>query len=520
MTDDTLETNAFYRHIKDHHGEELAGWCEPSWVICIPQQSTIQDVPLTQPLVEAHALRQCGAPGQYVSALCGESTVYQIAGEEPRAIISNQEKGSEVLVSKATVINEYLVTVKDKVIHILLIDSLLSTALDQDEEAIQQLSVTSITSFAQAEKFLQKFDCHQPVLQEMEQRLRDASQHLHLGNDVDQIQTVLQDLLIHFWEDLLRKHSPALQTYTSFQDLLFRALDYYVGGRLHSRLWWLVCERCQVVDQLVKTRLSHLRHANLSALQLGVPPNYYTPLPAAVVELASLAGVESGVGRLQCVNSTIDLIQAQAKEARVTLHQYKDQEGEPELELSPEELVALLTTVVVQAQCSNLVTNIYYMTHFVFSVTEDDPLWRSLGLLRLTLENIMKLDVARLPPSSKNLRKELSLQDLMQVSAEVESRFESKGASRSIGDITALDLQLHQLTQQIQLSTQALSETHLTQRNSAGRRSDRTATSPTQDSGKTQSFREFLASIPSSLRESLRRRQSQQRSAIQSSLNG
>lgn len=77
----------------------------------------------------------------------------------------------------------------------------------------------------------------------------------------------------------------------------------------------------------------------------------------------------------------------------------------------------------------------------------------------------------------------------MQVSAEVESRFESRGASRSIGDITALDLQLHQLTQQIQLSTQAHSETYLTKRNSAGRRSDRTATSPTQDSGKTQSFR-------------------------------
>lgn len=49
---------------------------------------------------------------QYISALCGESMIYQIAGEEPRAIISNQEKGSEVLVSKATVLNEYLVTVK------------------------------------------------------------------------------------------------------------------------------------------------------------------------------------------------------------------------------------------------------------------------------------------------------------------------------------------------------------------------------------------------------------------------
>lgn len=49
---------------------------------------------------------------QYVSALYGESVVYQITGEESRAIISNQEKGSEVLVSKAAVLNEYLVTVK------------------------------------------------------------------------------------------------------------------------------------------------------------------------------------------------------------------------------------------------------------------------------------------------------------------------------------------------------------------------------------------------------------------------
>ena len=41
--------------------------------------------------------------------------------------------------------------------------------------------------------------------------------------------------------------------------------------------------------------------------------------------MASIAAVESGVGRLQCVNSTIDLIQAQAKEARVILHQYQNQ---------------------------------------------------------------------------------------------------------------------------------------------------------------------------------------------------
>ncbi|ROT67444.1 Ankyrin repeat domain-containing protein 27 [Penaeus vannamei] len=446
--------------------------------------------------------------------------IYEITGEEPRVIISNEEKGTDVVVSKATVLTEYLVTFRDKIIHLLLLDKLLSTAQDEDSNVCDQLITTAITSFAQAEKFLRKFRCHRPMLWEVDQKVKEAADALHPSSNVDLMQNILQDTLIHCWELLLKRHSATMQIDAKFQDLLFRALDYYVVGRLHEMLWWLVCERCQVVDQLVKTRLSHLRHAHLSALQLGVPAHYYTPLPAAVVELASLASVESAIGRLQCVHSTIELIQAQAKEARVTLHQYKDQEGEPELELTKEELMALLTTVVVQAQCSHLVANIYYMTHYVFSVTEDDPLWKSLGLLRNTLENIMKLDVARLPQPAKSIRKELSLQDLMQVSAEVESRFEAKGPSRSIGDITALDLQLHQLTQQIQLSTQAHSETHLTERNSPSRRSDRTMLSPTQDNSKSHSFREFLSSIPSSLRESLRRRQSQQRSAIQSSLNG
>ncbi|XP_069977008.1 uncharacterized protein [Penaeus vannamei] len=521
MTDETLEANVFYKHIKEHHGEELATWCEPSWVVCIPQQSTLEDMTLTLPLIEAHALKQHGTSGsQYVSALYGDSLIYEITGEEPRVIISNEEKGTDVVVSKATVLTEYLVTFRDKIIHLLLLDKLLSTAQDEDSNVCDQLITTAITSFAQAEKFLRKFRCHRPMLWEVDQKVKEAADALHPSSNVDLMQNILQDTLIHCWELLLKRHSATMQIDAKFQDLLFRALDYYVVGRLHEMLWWLVCERCQVVDQLVKTRLSHLRHAHLSALQLGVPAHYYTPLPAAVVELASLASVESAIGRLQCVHSTIELIQAQAKEARVTLHQYKDQEGEPELELTKEELMALLTTVVVQAQCSHLVANIYYMTHYVFSVTEDDPLWKSLGLLRNTLENIMKLDVARLPQPAKSIRKELSLQDLMQVSAEVESRFEAKGPSRSIGDITALDLQLHQLTQQIQLSTQAHSETHLTERNSPSRRSDRTMLSPTQDNSKSHSFREFLSSIPSSLRESLRRRQSQQRSAIQSSLNG
>ena len=64
----------------------------------------------------------------------------------------------------------------------------------------------------------------------------------------------------------------------------------------------------------------------------------------------------------------------------------------------------------------------------------------------------------------------------------MESRFERPNESQSMSNITALDLQLHQVTQRIQLSTQALSETQLSNRNSSGRRSDRGISSSTSHS--------------------------------------
>ncbi|CAL4103485.1 unnamed protein product [Meganyctiphanes norvegica] len=405
---------------------------------------------------------------------------------------------------------------QNKVIHLLLVDRLLDNALNQDEQYLSNLNhlTYSVTSYTQAEQFLRKFRCHYPLLPELDDKISYMSHVIDPDNDVDVMQNAIQDVLLSCWELLLKKHSHIILADHSYQDLLFRALDFYIVGQLHPMIWPLVIQRCEMVDHLVKTRLGHLRNANLTSIHLGIPSHYYTPLPAAVVEMASLSSRESAVGRLQCLQSSIDLIKAQAKLARVNLHQFKDQDGDPELVLSSSELMALLTTVVVQAQCSSLVSNIYYMTHFVFSVTEDSHLWQSLGLLRKSLEQIMKLDVAQISPISNSMRKELSLQDLMEVSADVESRFEHHSSIRGIGDITALDLQLHQLTQQIQLSTQALSETSLSDRNSPSRRSDRSSLSSSRESSKIHSFREFLASIPSSLRASLRRRQSQQRDAV------
>lgn len=76
-----------------------------------------------------------------------------------------------------------------------------------------------------AEKFLRKFRCHRPMLWEVDQKVKEAADALHPSSNVDLMQNILQDTLIHCWELLLKRHSATMQIDAKFQDLLFRALD-------------------------------------------------------------------------------------------------------------------------------------------------------------------------------------------------------------------------------------------------------------------------------------------------------
>ena len=77
------------------------------------------------------------------------------------------------------------------------------------------------------------------------------------------------------------------------------------------------------------------------------------------------------------------------------------------------------------------------------------------------------------------------------MSTEVETKFEGsqkKEGTQSAADITALDLQLQQITSRIQQTTQALSETTLSENNSPSRKSNTDQPSFTSQTRQRQSF--------------------------------
>ena len=229
-------------------------------------------------------------------------------------------------------------------------------------------------------------------------------------------------------------------------------------GWCHSVIWWRVRERCGAMDDLVTRRLKHLRTAQFTPLQMDLPTLSAIAAPAAVVEIAALGNVESALGRLYCFYDALELLQAHAKLARAELHTYTGADCAREA-VSEEELLGLLIMTIIEAQCPHLVSNLYYTSHYVFSLTDSHDVRCSATIVRTALQKIMQLDINKilLTPCKPPLRKEVSLLDLMKITSAVEQRFDrprsSGGSGHSTPDVSCHDLSMQELTQRIQRST-------------------------------------------------------------------
>ena len=223
-------------------------------------------------------------------------------------------------------------------------------------------------------------------------------------------------------------HSTRLTDHPRFHDLLFHSLEYVLVGWVHPLLWWRIRSHCTALDDLVTLRLRHLRTSCPQPHQLNLPPHVDIGVPAAVVELASLGTHGTALGRAECLLGVKKLVEAHLKGALAEQRSYAgDADGGERVTtdggrvtgVTEEEVTALLVITLIECQCEQLVSNLYYASHFVFSLPDAHPIWVGIGLLRAALQRIMQLDVSSCAGASglsPSIRKQVSLQDLIKVS--------------------------------------------------------------------------------------------------------
>ncbi|XP_003737651.1 uncharacterized protein LOC100901662 [Galendromus occidentalis] len=249
---------------------------------------------------------------------------------------------------------------------------------------------------------------------------------------------------------------------TSDPDKLAICVDNYVSGLAHHKVFNAVKSICGNDDADLERRLEFLRLSNVAPDMLGVQEEcFHCELPISIVELASLNAKYTPVDKLWCIRRTLSSIQRE-----VASHFVKcgaDLEfGEDVPSLTAETLIPLVVVVLARSRPTSFSSNIFYIDHFCG--VKDDFSSFTLSTFKAAVEFVGKYRGPELDHlSPRLLRKELSLVDLMEVTASInegsaadskstagsEDGYHSKAATRS----NPVDSKLEQITRLIEKQT-------------------------------------------------------------------
>ncbi|KAI8502780.1 hypothetical protein Bbelb_194820 [Branchiostoma belcheri] len=184
-------------------------------------------------------------------------------------------------------------------------------------------------------------------------------------------------------------------------DSIAQAVESYVVGSVHTKMWQAVCQQCKKEESLLQKKLEELR--GVTAEQLGVKEAFCCPLPGAVVELATLDGLKTPLEKLSCLKRTLDSVN---EEVNAHLRENQDPTSDDLPCLVSDDLILLLVPVLVQARCLHLPSNVFYIENLQWSLSSKDDLGFSLVTFKASLEYMMSADFSQLratmSPTQKN----------------------------------------------------------------------------------------------------------------------
>nr|CAD7403637.1 unnamed protein product [Timema cristinae] len=301
-----------------------------------------------------------------------------------------------------------------------------------------------------AVQFLGQFPGHCKVMARLNSELHNVCATLK-GESPLLAREKIYELIKAQWGAFLGTHPVDRQRSGHFQNQLTIALENWVVNCLHELLFPLVCEHYQLEDEHILTRAIDLASAGVTADQLGAPQHFAVPLPAAVVELASLDTLTCPVDKLTCLHTVVDLIFAQIKAAIGDAHCTDDTfitEENHFPTMTTDDLIPLLITVIIQAKPIHAASNLFYVENFQWTLSPNDAV--SLVTFKAALQELLQLNPDHLRPRNEKVLHELGIDDLIEVSSKVCERLSLYGSTQAW---SPLDKHLQRTIAMIEAST-------------------------------------------------------------------
>ncbi|XP_054708392.1 putative uncharacterized protein DDB_G0284213 isoform X2 [Uloborus diversus] len=246
---------------------------------------------------------------------------------------------------------------------------------------------------------------------------------------------------------------------------LSAVVENYILCHIHDKAFPAIKKYCYEEDNLLNQKLLSLYEGNITPDQLGVKESFCCQTPSAVVELASLNSRFSPVEKLNCLMTTLELLNQDIEQFLLeTYHPVSYKKDVPKL--TSDDLIPLLVSVIVQARPQYLATNLYYIQNFCWEIPSIDKYSYGLVTFQAAKEFLRSSEFEFLKPSTRKIKKELSLEELMEVTVEIQNSSKSSVERKSAQCQSPIDHQLENVTKMIEASTMELGDTCYVNRNS------------------------------------------------------
>jgi len=450
FANDDLESNPFFIELQTKYAVKYREAQKNLWLICVPLQKSLRGIVIDKDFVDFHVLRPSPFfKSHYVSTNDSASINIEIEN----CAVKTPSGAIKILMEETAYNDNY------KPYKILMIERPLCSIFgNKDESQTDNASGKGyVLSLNECTQFLESFRECAGSLELLDKKLHAFNSSYmvlpqYLQDAVIKLQNIGRWAVEEFLQSL-RYSSPDRYSKTE----LSIALENYILCNVHDKLFPVIKKHCLEDDKKLTKKLLILYEASVTPDQLGVCESFCCQTPSAVVEMASLNSRCSPAEKLHCLMTTLELLnQDVEKYLSETCFVVSSNKDSPHL--TSDDLIPLLVNVIIQARPQYFVSNLYYIQNFCWEMSSVDKFSFGLVTFQAAKEFLMSNEFNFPEPSMRKVKKELSLEELMEVTVEFQNNAKSSSNNKPVTNQSPLDHQLENVTKMIEASTRDLQD--------------------------------------------------------------
>lgn len=390
-----LEFNPFYQAIQSRYVQQYEHAQQHCWLVCIPKATSLTGCSLSRSFIDLHFLQPSVYLKDHFSAQWnGQKLDWQLCNGRLECMSTSGSSLSVAVLSEELAYNRQL-----QQFRMFIIDRPLDPNYKPSGVRGSHYYATKTRrKFEEHVHFLKSFDNHREPLRDLDNKIAGFMQHYMI---VEQ-------------ESLLRETAQKLETTTkqahsSFidanrrderlqdrrvHDAIWLSMEGYILHQVHSKVFPALCRVHKRQNDTLSQRCKHLRDT-ITPSRVGVSEDYNCPYNQTLLHLNRLEGYKSPLEQLYCLQDAMESIQHDAKEHFTKTLRH----GEPD-PLASDDLISLLATIIIQSNCVQFFSCMYYMESFHWPPSDTDRLSYVLVTFHAAMEYIRGPDVERLLPKS------------------------------------------------------------------------------------------------------------------------